>query len=251
MRDEDFMLVYDKYKAYGIVPRTLTEGAELDMVKNFVNFRKATFSPTKHKRMLAFLEPQVSMHYPDVVFVEYDPAAYSEWNEESNNLQPIDYKVLSVICSRKQVGFLKLQHSISLGTLELEDSLDRLWKAGDISKRSNCYYSRNKREWLGIRRIETYEAKVDGLEEALQQAIANAGFASESNILLKRKNHPRACTLDRLSRLGIGLMTYDSTGFNRCVDAFSNTLAPLNYSFYQMNDWVGRILSAEKISGEM
>lgn len=250
MHDEDFMVVYDQYKSYGIVPRTLTEGEELDMVKSFVAFRRKTYHPSRHLRMVAFLEPKVSMHYPDVVFVEYDPSSYAEWNAERSKLRAVDYKVLTALCSRKQIGFSSLQYSLSMGTSDLRDSLEKLLMAGTVSARRNCYAVRRRTDWLGIHRIEAYEAKVDGFENALQQAISNAGFASESNILLKRRKHPMTCTMDRLSRLGIGLTTYNNNVFNRCVDAVTNEHAPLNYSFFQLNDWVGQILAAEQRTGE-
>jgi len=82
--------VYNNYSFLGINSRPITEGQEFDMVSEFINFRKDSFKATSQKQLAIFIETKINDAYPDVVFADYNPQFYENWNDHRNKLSTND-----------------------------------------------------------------------------------------------------------------------------------------------------------------
>ena len=91
---QNIIEIYDNYHDLGIRNRTITDGDEIELVKEYINYRKESFIPTLDKKLAIFLEAQVANAYPDIVFVEYNPENYADWNDIRSELGKQEMKIL-------------------------------------------------------------------------------------------------------------------------------------------------------------
>ncbi len=236
--------VYNNYSCLGITSRPITIGEEFDMVTNFINYKKECFKAKPRKNLAIFIETKINDAYPDVVFVEYDPSRYENWNGHRNKLSTNDLKLLHFIYTKRSVTSQKAVKELSIQYKTLLQSLESLMDAQLIERKDGTWVIPNKKDLFGVRNIEAVEAKISKWDKVMQQAIINASFASESFVLSKRKREPSIEVMQKISSFGIGVYLYDSKVFMRYSPAQRNRF-PCNYNSIYLNECIGRILNSQ------
>lgn len=238
----EILEVYDEYVDLGINARPITTGQEFDMVKDFIDFKKNKFKPSSKKNMAIFIETKINEAYPDVVFAEYDPYCYEQWNNQRDKLTKSDLKLLHFIFSKRNVSSQRIVKELSIQYKSLLQSLEKLMDAELIIHDKGYWEIQNRRSAFGIKRIEAVEAKISKWEEVMQQAIINRAFASESFVLSKRKRKMDENVIERIGEFGIGIYLYADDQFSCYSQAMSNRM-PANYNSIYLNECIGRILN--------
>lgn len=234
--------IYNNYSLLGINSRPITKGEEFDMVSEFINFKKECFKPTTQKQMAIFIETKINGAYPDVIFTEYDPRFYEQWNGKRNKLSTTDLKLLHFIFSKRNVTSQRIIKELSIQYKTLLQSLEALIDAQLIDRKDGCWIVPNRNEVFGVKRIEAVEAKISKWDKVVQQAIVNKTFASESFVLSKRKREPDTEVVEKFSSFGIGIYLYDDKQFS-CYAQASHNRFPSNYNSIYLNECIGRILN--------
>lgn len=235
--------IYDKHNSLGIISRQITKGAEFDMVRKFVDYRKETFTSSAHRELAVFIETKINGSYPDAVFVEYDPANYIDWNLNRNKLTTFDLKILHFIMTKRNVTSQRIVKELFVQYRTLLPSLELLMDSGLLIRQSGYWRVPNRKEMFGVKRIEAVEAKISKWDEVIQQAIINKAFASESFVLSKRKSQPEEKVIQKTNAFGIGIYLYNDECFSQFSNAKHNRL-PANYNSIYINECIGRIMNS-------
>ena len=238
----DIIEIYNNYSSLGINSRPITDGEEFSMVKEFVNFKKTSFKPTDTKNLAIFIETKINDAYPDVIFAEYNPCRYENWNIARNTLSTDDLKILHFIYSKRKVTSQRMVKELSIQYKTLLLSLEALMDAELIIRKNSHWFVYNREEIFGIRCIEAVEAKISKWNVVMQQAIINKTFASESSVLLKRKSEPDSESVKRMNSFGIGIYLYNSEQFS-CFAPANHNQFPSNYNSIYLNECIGRIIN--------
>ena len=233
--------VYNNYSMLGINSRPITEGEEFNMVKDFIEFKKNSFKETSSRQLAVFLETKINNSYPDVLFVEYNPQGFENWNTNRQKLTRTDLKVLFYLYCRRGVTSQTIANSLSIQYKTLLSSLEALLDSDIITRKNNAWVVQDHKSIFGVRRIEAVEAKISKWNVVLQQALINQTFASESFVLSKRKNKPEASVIRRISDFGIGIYLYDEKKFS-CISPARKSTFPLSYNSIYLNECIGKIL---------
>ena len=236
--------VRDNYSELGILSRPITKGQEFDMVLEFIDFKKETFKTTDHKQLAVFVEIKINDAYPDVIFVEYDPSMYEKWNINRNKLTMSDLKLLYYIYSKRKVVTTRAIKELSIQYKPLLGSLEALIDAELVDRIDGYWVVPNRKDVFGVKRIEAVEAKISKWDKAIQQAIVNKSFASESFVLSKRKRIPDATVVERMNSFGIGIYLYDSNQFS-CYSPACHNKFPANYNSLYLNECIGRVINSQ------
>jgi predicted transcriptional regulator len=235
------MEIHDSYSFLGIRSRAITVGPEFSMVKEFIEYKKHAFKETSDNSLAIFIETQVGSAYPDILFAEYNPLRYRRWNHQRNNLSLKDLQVLYYIYNRGKATFQEIQQGLSSKSRQISHSLEALRDAELIDQVEQNWEIIDRNALFGISRLEAIEAKIGNWEVAMQQAILNRNFASESSILSKRKKVPDLSINQRITSFGIGIYLYNETDISRHAKPVSNRFPMNHYSVY-LSECIGRIL---------
>lgn len=227
----------------GIITRKNTQGEEFELVKSFIDYRKEIFKPSSTKKLAIFIEPKINLSYPDIVFVEYNPSNFENWNKYRFKLGPADLKILYHIYASKGIDSTSIVTQLGYSWKDVMLSVEKLYDSELIIRRSQRWRVKNKKS-LSVKKIEAVEAKINKWDEVFQQAIINKNFASESYALSKI-NNPQKNTIERFGSFGIGLYIQNSTGFKTMREA-KKTSIPVSFNSIYFNEWIGRAISLEK-----
>ena len=96
-------MIFDhNIKDIGLYTRPSTQGDELDLVEDFIEYYIRNFLKSNKTNNLAiFVEPKVASGFPDIVFASYSPKILENWSEQRENLETNDLKVLSQLLMTK------------------------------------------------------------------------------------------------------------------------------------------------------
>lgn len=236
----EIITIYNNYSEYGIKNRKITTGKESELVYEYIEYRKNHFQANNDKKMAIFIEPQVGSAYPDIVFVEYNPENYTEWNHYRNDLGKNDLKVLYHIYSVKAIDLEGIVSQLGLTWKESGLSVEKLYDSKLIVRKNGKWILKDS-NGIKTNNIQAVEAKIDKWHEVLQQSILNKNFASESYALMGLKNKPTKEILSHFSRFGVGLYIKEGDGFATVKKAkTSNSL--ISFNTVLINEWIGRIL---------
>ena len=99
------IVFFDKNNSdIGLQIRRTTEGVEIELVREFIDYYIAQFKKTNKKKNLAiFLEPRVESGFPDIVFAKFSSDIMDNWNDERKRLRTIDLKLLSQILYKQTI----------------------------------------------------------------------------------------------------------------------------------------------------
>lgn len=236
----EIMLIYDNFGDLGIKNRTITEGQEIRLVREYIDYRSNLFKATESNKLAVFLEPQVGNSYPDIVFVEYNPNEFQTWNQHRNTLSKKDIKILFHIHSTQGIDIEGIVSQLGYSWKDVAISVEKLFDAGLII-RENRRWMVDKKMSILPKHIEAVEAKINKWDEVLQQSIINKNFASESYALVKSKNGLKRDALLQFNRFGVGLYHKKGDTFETIKKA-KCTNVPLSFNSIMFNEWIGRIL---------
>lgn len=236
--------IIDTYSRINVLTRKKTLGSELDMVKTFIDYKKNKFKESDNKKLAIFVEPRINTTYPDIIFAEYNPSSYDDWSPNRKELTITDLKVLNCIFYSKKVKSEYLLSFLNINSKSLLQSIEKLLDAKLIIRKSG-YWMIISSTFFGLHKIETVEAKISKINDALHQAVINKTFSNESWILTKRINKPSESFIEQINITGVGLYTFDNQRFRKISKAEKNK-NNINYNTLYINEWIGRALYKEE-----
>lgn len=240
---QDIIEIYDNYHNLGIKNRTITEGKEIELVREYIDFRKDRFQASSERKLAIFIESKVANSYPDIVFVEYNPENYSNWNSVRSTLGKEDFKVLYHIYAKGGLEALDLVSQLGITWKEAMLTIERLCDSKLIKRENNNWMLIDEKK-ISTYKIEAVEAKLNHWEQVLQQSIINKNFASESYALSIAKSKPKEETLLKFKKFGVGVYLKNGDTFD-VVKKAKKTEIPVSFNSIFFNEWVGRILSTK------
>lgn len=238
---QDIIEVYDNYHKLGIKNRIITEGREIELVREYIDYRKEIFEPSTEKKLAVFLEAQVSNSYPDIVFVEYNPENYIDWNTIRTNLKKDDLKILYHIYFMGGLEATDITMQLGVTWKDAFLSIERLYDS-KLIKRDNHKWGLIDDKKITTHKIEAVEAKINQWDQVLQQSIINRNFASESYALSVSKSKPRKEVLTKFKKFGVGVCLKNGNSFDVIKEA-KKTEIPVSFNSILFNEWIGRILN--------
>lgn len=241
---QDIIEIYNNYNNIGIKNRTITEGTEINLVRDYINFRKNEFQSTNDRKLAIFLEAKVADSYPDIVFVEYSPENYINWNNTRSELNQADLKILYHIYATNGLDFTNIVRQLGVNWKDVSLSIEKLYDS-DLIIRSCREWKIKDEKKISTYKIEAVEAKLNKWEEVLQQSIINKNFASESYALSMMKSRPKDEILNKFKKFGVGVYLKNEHGFKRIRKAKSNNI-PVSFNSIYFNEWIGRIINLGK-----
>ena len=232
--------IYDNYTKLGILTRKNTQGKEFELVKEFIEHRKKCFLPTDNNKLAIFVEPKVNNSYPDIVFVEYNPENFENWQNSRSELGLSDFKILYHIYISKLIDSTSIVSQLGVTWKDAMLSIEKLLDTKLISRKNVGWCIKNK-ESIAVTKIEAVEAKINKVEEVFQQALINKNFASESYILSELTSKPQEAKLEKLNHFGIGVYMKKENEF-QVINNSKKSSIPVSFNSIYFNEWIGRIL---------
>ena len=223
----------------GLSTRRAKSGPELDLVQHFTDYVIAAHQP-KTSALGIFYEPFLDSGFPDMVIVEYDTHVFEHWPDSRFSLRPIDLKVLHHLHHVKRASTESIKTLLGMNTRDLLKTLELLVDAGLIAEYNYEWCPVSLDRVFGIKRLVAVEAKIKNLAAALQQAIANKWFASETYIL-SPVQAPTAKVLHQSKFYGIGIYSCNRNGVHLLRSSLQMPL-PSCYASWLFNEWIGRYL---------
>lgn len=238
----DRIMMFDhNIENIGLFTRPTTQGDELELVEEFIDYYIHTFlKNNKVNNLAVFIEPKVASGFPDIVFASYSPKILDNWSEEREKLTVNDLKVMSHLImtggstGNDLISGLKMSEKVTLQSIEnLLDAnmicrIHGLWKPADIRKIYN------------IKKLVSVEAKMTDMKKVAEQSLINTWFASQSYALINSAN-PQSGTIKNFQRQGIGLYCKKKS-FKKIVEARKLNL-PSSYQSLQFNEWIGKTVA--------
>lgn len=241
---DDIIEVYDNYHDLGIKNRIITEGDEIELVKEYIQYRKDNFITYSNNKMAIFVEAQVANSFPDIVFVEYNPENYADWNNIRSDLGKQELKILYHIYAMGGLDFSSLITQLGITWKDAGTSIELLYDSKLIMRENKQWMLVDKRK-ITTNKIEAVEAKLNQWEQVLQQSIINRNFASESYALSIAKSKPKKEIMNKFKRFGIGVYIKENDSFKMIREAKTNSI-PISFNSIFFNEWIGRILNSRK-----
>jgi hypothetical protein len=226
------------YPEIGLYTRNVTEGDELALVKQFINYYCISFSDRK-SQLAVFIEPRIESGFPDIVFVSYLPSILNNWSNERERLNVYDLKLLSYIYNTQTLNGSKIITRLGFPEKQTLTSLEKLMDAKLISYRSGCWRVNKLRDAFSITQLVAVEAKLNDISKVFDQSIHNTWFASHS-YALTNASKPNNKTIRMFSKYGIGLYC-NGPSFEKYIEAKQYDL-PSGYLSFQFNEWIGKAL---------
>lgn len=236
----DKVIIIDNIVDINIKFRTKTEGPELNLVYNYIDIVSSTF---KHRtnNLAIFIEPLVDTTYPDIVFVEYSPKYIDKWNNSRNKLEKNDIKLLSIIKQFESISSTSLHNRTKIEYKNLLLSLEKLIDSDLIHRKNEKWIIKPMKEIFHTKKIISVEAKINQLDNLLQQADINNWFSSESYALSSVKN-PQKKTIEKFIDYGVGLYSMSDNKIQELTKAKKQAI-PNNYASWMFNEWLGRYIT--------
>lgn len=238
---EHIMCLNENIPNIGLKFRTTTEGEEIKLVREFIDFYIYKFKKVNKKKNLAiFIEPKVESGFPDIVFAKYDPNIIIEnWNDKRKQLVTNDLKLLSQLLYSRGCSGEYLLNCLKLSEGQTLESLERLLDANMIVRKNGVWRAQNLKKFYSIEKLISVEAKMCDMKKVLEQSLKNTWFASQSYILTGT-NHPQKDTILNIRKQGVGLYCKDE-GFKKIIEAKKMSL-PSSYLSLQFNEWIGNAI---------
>lgn len=224
----------------GLQFRTSTEGEEMDLVREFIDYYIVKFEKTNKKKHLAvFIEPCIESGYPDIVFAKYRPDILEHWNDARMRLTTNDLKVLSQLIYSRGCSGSYIMRTLKLSERQTIEALERLLDADMIVRKNGVWHSRNISYYYSIEQLVSIEAKMGDMKKVIEQSLKNTWFASQSYVLTGAEK-PKESTIMNVKKQGVGLYCKKNK-FKKLVEAKKMSL-PSSYLSLQFNEWVASAL---------
>ena len=237
---QDVLEIYDNYNRLGIKNRIITEGKETDLVKEFINYKKEKFQASYSKKLAIFLETKIENSYPDIVFVEYNPDNYSDWNSVRNLVEKDDLKILYQIYVKGGLDATDIVTQLGFSWKKIMIAVEHLNDSNLITRKNKKWILTDEKK-ISTNNIEAVEAKLNQWGKVLQQSIINKNFASESYALSITQSKPSKDIVSKFKKFGIGICLQNGNGFSILREAKRLDI-PVSYNSIIFNEWIGKIL---------
>jgi hypothetical protein len=237
------MLFNSNRPEIGLYTRSATLGAEYSFVEQFIEYYCRMFNRNNKKNQLAvFVEPRIESGFPDIVFASYLPTITDNWSDKREELDVYDLKLLSYLCGTTEALGAKLISKLGFPERQTVTSLEKLMDAKLVTYCNHSWRVRKLRDIFSLTKLIAVEAKMNGVNNVVEQAHLNTWFASQS-YALTNSERPQGETVSRFSRYGIGLYCKGKQ-FQRIVEAKQCAL-PSSYLSFQFNEWIGRYIARQ------
>ncbi len=238
---ERVIILNHSIKKIGLFTRTSTQGEEMEMVKNFIDYYIYTFLRYNKKDNLAiFIEPKVVSGFPDIVFASYSPQILNNWTDERKNLTIDDLKVLSHLIIKKGSSGGDLIRALRMQERNVLQSIEILYDANLICRREKLWVPAEMDYIYSINKLVAVEAKMSDIKKVTEQSMLNTWFSSHSYALIN-SSEPHQSTIQSFEQKGIGLYC-KKKGFKKVVEAKKLRL-PSSYQSLQFNEWIGQVVA--------
>ena len=226
----------------GLFTRTATQGEEIELVKEFIEFYCDRFlKNNKVNNLAVFVEPRVSSGFPDIVFATYSPDILENWSKEREKLDIYDLKVLSHFILSKGCTGEQLINTLKLPEKQILKSIECLIDAKMITRVNGKWKAEKLKNIYSIKKLVSVEAKISDMKKVAEQSLINTWFASQSYALANIER-PQEVTLNNFQKQGVGLYC-KRNGFRKVVEAQKLAL-PSSYLSLQFNEWIGKSVAS-------
>lgn len=205
-------------------------GPESQLVQDFL--RNLRFAPARNRKVTVFQEPWLGGACPDIVLVIWNPSVTKRWRSERKQIQRNDLRVVHHLASRGPQTESQLSEVLGL---QCQRPLERLYRAGLILRSDIYWHARPMPTIFATLAIIAIEAKISNWKAAIQQALLNTWFASDSYILLPSKPLKDGIFAEA-SAQGIGVLEDASP-----LPIFRTTMSPRSYVSWELNEWTWQL----------
>ena len=213
--------------------RRCRPGPERDLVEWFL--ADLPISIPRGCRATVFCEPRLESGFPDLVAVVWNVRTTQSWTDARAEISCHDLRILHYIHQLGRCSFDDLRHLYGRGVAQ---NITRLQDADMIRPVGTSWTARALSRSFAVRRIIAIEAKVSEWAVALEQAMLNTWFASESYVLVPHV--PRGeRLLDAAKSLGIGVWSKNDDNNESVLSTRCDQL-PRSYASWLFNEWVWR-----------
>jgi predicted transcriptional regulator len=225
----------------GLFMRTSTQGDEIELVKEFIDFYCNRFTKNnKNNNLAVFIEPRIASGFPDIVFASYSPNILDNWSPAREKLDTNDLKILSHLILAKGCSGTQLITDLKLPEKQTLLSIEKLLDANMVFRAKEHWRAKDLKNIYSIKKLVSVEAKMNNMKKVVEQSIINTWFASQSYALTNISN-PQSTTLNNFQEQGVGLYC-KTKSFKKVVEAQKLSL-PSSYLSLQFNEWVGNAIA--------
>lgn len=225
----------------GLYTRVVTQGEELELVKEFIDYYVHIFLRNNRVNNLAvFIEPKISSGFPDIVFASYSPEILNNWSCEREKLTLNDLKIMSHLIMRKGCTGNDLMKELKLPERSTLQSIENLMDANMVFRSQGLWKPVDMKKIYNIKKLISVEAKMTDMKKVAEQSLINTWFASQSYALTNISN-PQNNTIRNFERQGTGLYC-KKKNFKKVVEAKRLRL-PSSYLSLQFNEWIGKTVA--------
>lgn len=236
---EKVMMLDHDVKNIGLYTRSVTEGEELDLVKEFIDYYVQKFlKNNKMNNLAVFVEPQIASGFPDIVFASYSTKIIDDWSDEREKLDTNDLKVLSYLMMSEGCTGENLMTRLKLPEKVVLEAIEKLLDAKMIHRALGMWQPVDVKNIYHIKKLVSVEAKISDMKRVAEQSLLNTWFASQSYALVNTAN-PQRNTIKSFEKQGTGLYCKHK-GFKKVVEAQKFKL-PSSYLSLQFNEWIGKM----------
>ena len=228
-------------KSINLVSRPITIGEENTLVDSYIEYRKSIFKSSNSHNLAIFKEVKIGNSFPDIVFVDFNPENYENWNSIRADLSRDEYRIIYFLYVNN--GCEQLSDVVKLLNLDwktVATSFEKLYDAKLIVRKKSIWKLTNKKT-VTCKNIQAIEAKFYNWNRVLQQSILNKSFASESYILSSVKKDFNPSVIQKFQDFGIGIYLEKNNVFSQISKA-ENMKLPINYNSIYFNELIGKAL---------
>lgn len=238
----DRVLMFDhNITDIGLYTRPTTQGDELDLVEDFIEYYIHNFlKNNKTNNLAVFVEPKVASGFPDIVFASYSPKILENWSEQREKLEINDLKVLSHLLITKGSTGSELITGLKMPEKDTIQAIEKLLDAKMILRSQGVWKPVDVKKIYNIKNLISVEAKMTDIKKVAEQSLINTWFASQSYALTNASN-PQSSTIRKFERQGTGLYCKKKS-FRKIVEA-KKLASPSSYQSLQFNEWIGKTVA--------
>lgn len=216
----------------GVRMRSPKLGVEEDLISDFLE----DFQMKIPRGTIAtvFREPWLECGCPDIVIVIWKPNLTKTWCSAREPLSNEDFKILQYLHWTDTNDFDSI---ISRFGNRASKSISKLVDANLVLRQKKGLKPRTLNISFAIERILAVEAKVSSWRSALDQAIRNHWFATDSCVLWPTSAQSNAFEC-AATEADVDILTLDEPEYN--FQDKSVLRYPKSYASWQFNEWVWR-----------
>lgn len=199
--------------------------------------RRSGLPGERMKNAVVFEEPRLTTGFPDLLIAL--PKKGNRLQAASNGKLAADhFKILAHIYSTENYLAAQISRDLSISPRSLQRILSELALNKMIRLEGNDPIRIPLDQVFGLSKIIAIEAKIKDWRKAIEQAMANTWFCSESYILVPQfRNMEHIC--ESASRAGVGVLMFDGVNAVEMTAPVSLEI-PNSYGSWIVNDWTFR-----------